>query len=294
MRIKTKESVWGYLFVLPWLVGLSLFILYPFIANIYYSLMRYDIVSSPDWVGFYNYKFLMQDSLFQKSVYNTIYYLTVVPIQLIIALLLALLLNQKLRGQRTFRTIFFLPTLVPFVVGAILWQWILDPHYGLVNSLLYKIGINGPGWFASQIWSKPAMVLMGAWGMGGIMIIFLAGLQGIPEVFYEAAEVDGATASKKFFHITLPLLTPALLFNLIIGTINAFRVFIPAYVITKGGPMRSTTFYVLYLYNNAFKLFKMGRASAMALMLFIGVFIVTLVIFTSSSKWVYYEYKPQK
>lgn len=289
MRNRTREAVQGYFFALPWLIGLSIFILYPFIANIFYSFTEYNIIESPVWVGIDNYRVLMHDSLFWKSLYNTIYYSAVVPLQLIIALLLALLLNQKVKGQRYFRTLFYLPVLVPLVASSILWQWMLSPNYGLVNSLLYKIGINGPGWFASESWSKPALILMGTWTVGGAMIIFLATLQDIPRVLYEAAEMDGATAFKKLFHITLPLLTPAIFFNLIMGIIGSFQVFTQAYVITDGGPMYSTTFYVLYLYNNAFRFFRMGRASAMALILFIVIFTITLFIVKTASKWVYYE-----
>lgn len=289
IKNRTREAVGGYLFALPWLAGLSIFIFYPFIANIFYSFTEYNIIESPVWVGIDNYRILMHDSLFWKSLYNTIYYSAVVPLQLIIALLLALLLNQKVKGQRYFRTFFYLPVLVPLVASSVLWKWMLSPNYGLVNSLLYKIGINGPGWFASESWSKPALILMGTWTVGGAMIIFLATLQDIPQVLYEAAEIDGATTFKKIFHITLPLLTPAIFFNLIMGIIGSFQVFTQAYVITQGGPMYSTTFYVLYLYNNAFKFFRMGRASAMALILFIVIFIITLLIVKTSSKWVYYE-----
>lgn len=289
IRNRTREAAGGYLFALPWLVGLSIFVFYPFIANIFYSFTEYNIIESPVWVGIDNYRVLMDDSLFWKSLSNTIYYSAVVPLQLIIALLLALLLNQKVKGQRYFRTFFYLPVLVPLVASSVLWKWMLSPNYGLVNSLLYKIGINGPGWFASESWSKPALILMGTWTVGGAMIIFLATLQDIPQVLYEAAEIDGATTFKKTFHITLPLLTPAIFFNLIMGIIGSFQVFTQAYVITGGGPMYSTTFYVLYLYNNAFKFFRMGRASAMALILFIVIFIITLFIVKTSSKWVYYE-----
>ena len=294
IRNRTREAAGGYLFALPWLVGLSIFVFYPFIANIFYSFTEYNIIESPVWVGIDNYRVLMHDSLFWKSLSNTIYYSAVVPLQLIIALLLALLLNQKVKGQRYFRTFFYLPVLVPLVASSVLWKWMLSPNYGLVNSLLYKIGINGPGWFASESWSKPALILMGTWTVGGAMIIFLATLQDIPQVLYEAAEIDGATTFKKTFHITLPLLTPAIFFNLIMGIIGSFQVFTQAYVITGGGPMYSTTFYVLYLYNNAFKFFRMGRASAMALILFIVIFIITLFIVKTSSKWVYYEARGRK
>ena len=294
IRNRTREAAGGYLFALPWLVGLSIFVFYPFIANIFYSFTEYNIIESPVWVGIDNYRVLMHDSLFWKSLSNTIYYSAVVPLQLIIALLLALLLNQKVKGQRYFRTFFYLPVLVPLVASSVLWKWMLSPNYGLVNSLLYKVGINGPGWFASESWSKPALILMGTWTVGGAMIIFLATLQDIPEVLYEAAEIDGATTFKKTFHITLPLLTPAIFFNLIMGIIGSFQVFTQAYIITEGGPMYSTTFYVLYLYNNAFKFFRMGRASAMALILFIVIFIITLFIVKTSSKWVYYEARGRK
>ncbi len=289
LSAKKREALCGYLFALPWLIGLSIFILYPFIANIIYSFTEYSIIESPKWIGLENYKKLLGDPIFWKSMFNTAYYSLVVPLQLIIALLLALLLNQAVKGQRTFRTLFYLPVLVPLVASSILWKWILNPNYGPVNALLSKIGITGPAWFASEVWAKPALILMGVWTAGGAMIIFLASLQDIPQVLYEAAQIDGANAFQNLFHITLPLLTPAILFNLITGIIGSFQVFAPAYIITKGGPNYSTTFYVYYLYDNAFKLFRMGYASAMAFILFIGVFIITLLVFKTSSRWVYYE-----
>lgn len=288
--IKTREARWGYLFALPWFIGLAVFFMYPFIANFFYSFTEYSIIESPQWVGIENYETLMHDSFFWKSLYNTVYYTCLlVPAILVISLLVACLLNQRIKGVRYYRTVFYLPTIVPLMASCILWMWILSPYDGLINSLLDRVGIDGPPWLASEKWSKPSLVLMGTWIIGQPTIIFLAGLQGIPRSHYEGAEIDGANTIQKLFHITIPLLTPVILFNLIMAVIGSFQIFTQAYVMTGGGPVASTTFYVLYLYRNAFALFKMGKAAAMAVILFGIMFISTLCLVKTSAAWVYYE-----
>jgi len=294
---KTKEAMWGYLFALPWFIGLSIFFFYPFIGNFFYSFTEYNIIQSPKWTGIENYRILMHDPSFWKSLYNTIYYMVLsVPSVLIISLLIACLLNQKIKGVRSFRTIFYLPTIVPIIASCILWKWILNPEYGLINSLLFKLGINGPPWLASENWSKPSLILMSTWIIGEPVIIFLAALQGIPKVLYEVAAIDGANTIKKFSHVTIPLLTPVILFNLIMAIIRSFQylTFTQAYTMTAGGPVESTLFYILYLYRNAFDLFKMGKASAMAVILFGITLIITLYLVKTSSRWVYYERESRK
>lgn len=288
-RIRDTRN--GYLFISPWIIGFIIFTAYPIIAAIGYSFSEYNVLQPSRFVGIDNYRILFtQDSLFGKSVYNTIYYtIFVVLLGIIIALLLAVLLNQDLKGKGIFRTIFYLPVVVPVVASSMLWLWILNPQYGLLNALLFKIGIVGPGWVASVEWSKPAIIIMSLWGAGGTVIIFLAGLQGIPRQLYEAAEIDGANKWVKFSRITIPLLTPTILFNLIIGFIGSSQVFVPAFIMTDGGPLNSTLFYVLYLYRNAFNYFKMGYASAMAMILFVMIAALTLVLILTSSRWVHYE-----
>jgi len=291
--MSSREAVKGYLFALPWFIGFFVFTLYPVMAAIYYSFCSYNIVSSPQWINIANYKTLInEDSLFWESLFNTVFYTFFsVPLGISIALILAVLLNHKLRGMSWFRTIFYLPTIVPVVASCILWLWILNPQFGLLNVFLAKLGITGPGWLADENWSKPSLILMSTWAVGGSMIIFLAGLQDIPRRLYEAAELDGANWWRKFISITVPMLTPTIFFNLVMGIIGSFQVFTQAFIMTDGGPVDSTLFYVLYLYRNAFVYFKMGYASAMALILFIIILFFTLVIIFTSSKWVYEEVK---
>lgn len=292
-KMSSSEAVKGYLFALPWFIGFFVFTLYPVMAAIYYSFCSYDIVSPPQWINIANYKTLInEDPLFWKSLFNTVFYTFFsVPLGILIALILAVLLNYKLRGMSWFRTIFYLPTIVPVVASCILWLWILNPQFGLLNVFLAKLGIAGPGWLADENWSKPSLILMSTWAVGGSMIIFLAGLQGIPRRLYEAAELDGANWWRKLISVTVPMLSPAIFFNMIMGIIGSFQVFTQVFIMTDGGPVDSTLFYVLYLYRNAFVYFKMGYASAMALILFIIILFFTLVIVLTSSKWVYEEVK---
>ncbi len=286
-----KRNLTGYLFFSPWLLGMLLFNIIPIILAIYYSLTEYTVLQSPRWIGLGNYReMFMMDELFWKALYNTIYFAVFsVPLSLLLALVLAMLLNSRVPGQSFFRATFFLPSIVPAVAASVVWAWILHPEYGLVNDMLAKVGIPGPPWLTSEVWSKPAFILMSLWGIGPTAIIFLAGLQDIPQHLYEAAEIDGANAWQRIRNVTLPLLTPTIFFNLVIGMIGAFQVFTQAYIVSSGGPLWSTLFYVLYLYNQGFQYFKMGYASALAIVLFVIILVLTVIVQLTSRRWVYYE-----
>lgn len=289
----------GLAFASPWLLGLTVFGLYPILASLYFSLCRYNIVRPPRFVGWENYQMLFfEDPLFWKSLWNTIYLTGLgLPLQLGAAVLAAMLLNAKVRGQSLFRTLFYLPSVVPAVATGLLWVWILNPEYGLMNAALAWFGIRGPGWMADPAWSKPALILVGIWGIGNTMIIFLAGLQQVPVSLYEAAIVDGANAVRRFWHVTIPMISPVIFFNLVMGIIGSFQYFTHVYVMTSGlqgggqalgGPESSTMVYPLYLYQNAFLFFRMGYASAMAWIMFLLVALILVVIFKTSG-WVTYE-----
>ncbi len=289
-KLRRQESKAFYAFISPWLIGFILFTGGPIIASLYFSLTNYTVISEPEFIGFENYKALSADPLFWTSLYNTLYYAVFyVPLGIIIAFLLAVLLNQKVRGIAIYRTIYYLPSIVPAVASAILWIWLLNPQWGLINTGLRLIGIEGPGWLTSEQWSKPGIVLMSLWGIGPWMIIYLASLQGVPEQLYEAAQIDGATNIQSFFRITVPLMTPAIFFTSVTGLIGAFQVFTQAYIMTNGGPVNSTLFYALYLFRNAFNYLKMGYASSMAWILFLITFILTIIQFRLAREWVFYE-----
>lgn len=288
----------GLLFVSPWLIGFGVFALYPIVVSFYYSLCTYNVVLPPRWIGIENYvNLLTDDPHFWKSLYNTFYMMALgLPMGLTFAFLLAVLLNTKVRGLAVFRTIFYLPSIVPVVATSILWVWILNPECGLVNGALGWLGIRGPGWLTDPRWSKPALILTGLWGVGGTMIIFLAGLQQAPTALYEAAVVDGAGRWRSLRHITLPSISPVIFFNLIMGIIGSFQYFTQVYIMTgggtsagrPGGPQDSTLVYALYLYQNAFQNFDMGYASAMAWILLLVTLALVAVVFRSSG-WVHYE-----
>ncbi len=293
-RKKRKSNIYGFLFASPWIIGLLLFYAFPLLASIYFSFTTYSILQPGEFIGLDNYKQLMNDDIFWKSVYNTIYFaILFVPLSIIMGVSLAMMLNMKIKGMAIYRTIYFLPTLVPHVALAVLWMWLLNPGFGLVNGFLDTIGIQGPAWLGSETWSKPSLILMSLWGIGQAVVIYLAGLADIPQDYYDAADVDGANWFKKTFHITLPLLTPVIFFNLIMGVIGAFQQFTLPYALTQGSgkPANSLTFYVMYLYDNGFKFFKMGYASAMAWILFVVIMILTSIIFITSKRWVHYQGK---
>ena len=295
---RIQKTLQGYLFISPWLAGFLLLTAGPMIVSIYVSGTSWTMLSPPVWIGAGNYERLFTDDrLFGLSLLNTLYYVALaVPLGLIVSLLLALLLNQRVPGRGIFRTIFFLPSITNLVAISVLWVWLLNPEFGLVNHLLRMVGISGPLWFQSEQWAKPSLILMSLWGIGGTMVIFLAALQGIPPELYEAAELDGAGELQQFIHITLPMISPALLFNLIIGVIGSFQVFTQAYVMTgsaqpgtEGGPNNATLFVILYLYKKAFQEFTMGYAAAIAWVLFFIILFATIVQMKLSKRWVYYE-----
>lgn len=282
----------GLLFASPHLVGFAAFTLYPLAMSVYYSFCQYNVISPPIWVGWENFRELQQDRLFWKSLGNTLYYTSLsVPLSLMFSIALAMLLNQKVRGMSVYRTVFFLPTIVPVVASSVLWLWVLNPEGGLVNGTLRQLfGAQGPGWLADPDWSKPSLVLMSLWSVGTAVVIFLAGLTDVPKELYEVADLDGAGRWRTFRHVTLPMITPTVLFNLVMGLINSFQYFTQVFVMTsgKGSPADSTMFYALYLYRNAFNYLKMGYASAMAWMLFVVILACTMAVLASSKRWVHY------
>lgn len=257
----------------------------------YYSLTQYNIADPPVFVGFQNYQELFQDSLFWKSITVTLYYTLVsVPVGLLLSLLTAMLVNVDIPGQKIFRTIIYLPSVVSGVALAMLWVWLLNPDLGVINYLIYEIfHVPGPRWLLSETWVIPSLIFMSFWGIGNNMVIYLAGLKGVPSNLYEAAEIDGASKIRQFWHITLPMISPVTLFLMITGVIASFQVFVQAAVMTQGGPNYASFFYVYYLYQQAFGSFNMGYASALAWLLFIGVIILTWLMLKFSNRWVYYE-----
>lgn len=288
---RLKRNLVGYLFISPWLIGFVAFTAWPFLRSIYLSFTRYNIVTEPKWVGTANYKMLLtQDELFWKSAWVTVKYAAIsVPLSIVAGVGLALLLNSNVRGIAVFRTIFYLPSIVPTVATSVLFIWLLNPNIGLINRLLALVHIPGPAWINTAPWAFYAMVMIALWGVGGSMVIYLAGLKDIPVHLYEAATIDGANSLRKLRHITIPMMTPVIFFNLIMGIIGAFQAFTQAYVITpNGGPQDSTYFYSLYLYNRAWKYLDMGYASAMAWLLFLVIVVLTGIVFRTQKRWVHY------
>ena len=290
--IERKKARMGLLFTMPWIIGLLLFYAYPLISSIYYSMTTYSVLSPGKFVGLKNYTRLVKDALFWKSVSNTLYFASIsVPVNIVVGIVIALLLNFKSKAIGLYRTIFFIPTLVPVIATATVWKFLLDSQYGLINQLLNMVGINSIQWLTSAEYSKISLVLIAAWGVGQAIIVNLAGLQDISPTYYEAAEVDGANGFQKIRHITIPLLTPVIFYNLVMGIINALQTFTLPYSLTggEGTPVHSLTFYVMYLYSNGFGYMKMGYASAMAWILFVIILVLTLIVVRSSKHWVQYQ-----
>ena len=280
-------------FLLPWLFGFFVFLIGPIVASFYLSFTKYDILQEPVWVGFDNYIHLFYDLVFWKSLRVTfIYAFVTLPLSVVLGIALAVLLNQKIVGISIYRTCYYLPSIVPLVASSIVWLWIFrGDEEGLFNTFLNKINITGPLWFSDPNWALVALIIMSLWSIGNSVLIYLAGLQNIPNVLYEAAEIDGAGFWHKLFSITIPMLTPTIFFNLIIGVITVFQYFVPAYVMTSGGPQYATTFYSLYAYQNAFEDFKFGYASSMAWILFLIVVFFTYLAFKGFSSKVFYQGK---
>lgn len=286
-----RDFLWGLFFTSPAIIGLLWFTAYPLIASLYYSFTSYSLFGDYHWIGLVNYHDLMTDSNWWMSLYNTVYILIFsIPLGILVALALALLLNMKVWGMAFYRTIFYLPSIVPIVAAAVVWSYVFNPQYGILNNILRRLGIDGPGWLASPEWSKPALIILSVWGAGNLMLIMLAGLQDVPQDLQDAAKVDGAGALSRLRHVTIPFLSPHLLFALITGLIAGFQYFAPAYVLSggEGSPARSTLIAALYLYQNAFRFFKVGYASAMAWVLFAIVVVITVLVFRTIGRRVYY------
>lgn len=288
--MRRREAIDGYLFIAPWLIGFVVFVSGPMIASLALSFMSWDLFSDPEWVGFENYQRLAEDRLVITSLKNTAFYTFLsVPINLAVALMAALLLNAQVKGQSFFRTAFYLPAVMPVVANAVLWFWILNPEVGLANAVLDGLGLPQSQWLFDADTAKPTFILMGLWGVGNTMIIFLAGLQGIPASLYDAAHIDGANAWQRFRAVTVPMLSPVILFNLVLGVIGSFQIFTSAYLLTDGGPNNATLFSVLYLFRLAFEQFQMGYASAFAWLIFAIILVFTLIQLKFSQRWTYYE-----
>jgi len=294
-----EEERAAYLFMLPWLIGLVVFLIGPIIASVIISLTDWNLVSSPQWVGLANYQeMLFDDRNFWQSIRVTLYYIVLsVPLFMVSGLGLSLLLNMRLKGMNWFRTLLYLPSVLSGVAVAVLWVSLLNPDLGAVNWVLRGIGVaNPPRWLSSPQWAVPSVVLMGMWGVGGSAIIYLAGLQNIPPQLYEAATIDGAGAWRKFIHITIPMLTPTLFFVLITSLLGAFQVFDTAFVLggSRGGTSGALRFYLLNMWTEGFRNGRLGYASALAWVLVLLAAIVIMIMFRTSARWVYYEHEPTK
>jgi multiple sugar transport system permease protein len=287
-----RRNLWiGLAFISPWIVGFLAFTVYPVAASVYYSFCDYDVLTKPIWVGTLNYRDMLTDRVFWQSLGNTFYFAAfALPLGLIISLLAAVLLNQSVRGRPVFRAIFFLPSLIPVVAASMVWLWILNGSFGLLNQALEWLHIRGPQWVADPKWTKPSLILMSLWACGNTVVIYLAALQDVPRSLYESAEIDGASAWVKFRHITIPMISPVIYFNLIMGIIGSLQVFAQAYVFFSGGggPNRSALFYAVYLFQNAFEYRQMGYACAMAWVLFLIILALTWAATRSTRKLIFY------
>ncbi len=285
-----QRTVTGYLFISPFILGFLFWFLIPALTAGWLTFTDWNLIRAPRYVGLDNLRQLGKDALFWQSLQVTVIYtLASVPVGLVVSFLLALLMNTKVRGITFFRTVYYLPSIVPAVASAVLWAWIFNTDFGLANVVLRAVGLPKIQWLQDPDWALPALILMSLWGLGASMVIYLAGLQGIPDVFYEAAEIDGAGRWSQLWNITIPLMSPVIFFNLIIGIIGTFQVFTAGFLITDGGPQNSTLFYVLYLYRNGFEYLRMGYAAALAWVLFIIIMALTLFVFKFAGGMVHYE-----
>lgn len=288
-----KEALWGLFFVSPFIIGFAVFMLGPMLFSFYGSFTNYNLTSKMDFIGLANFKRMFtQDELFWTSLYNTAYYVAFnVPLTAIGSVLLAVLLNQRIRGIRVFRTIFYLPAILSGVAVYVLWMQLLSPSTGLVNTVLSWVGISGPAWLFDPNWTKPALILMKLWSVGGAMLLYLATLQNVPQQLYESAEIDGASPFGQFRHITLPMITPIIFYDVVTSTIGAFQIFQEAYVMTESGtagPANSLLFYNFHMWNKAFVAYDMGYAMAMSMILFVIVLILTFINLKLAPRWVHY------
>ena len=290
MSMRQREAMFGYLFLSPWLIGFVVFLLGPMVASIYLSLTTYKMIQPPVWVGLANYLRMINDELVWHSLRVTATFtFLAVPLGMIAAMGVAVLLNQKIVASGFFRTVFYLPSIISGVAIALVFSWIFNYRFGILNYFISLVGIQGPNWLGSPRYALWAFVMMSLWGIGGNVVIYLAGLQGVPVALQEAATIDGASAWTRFWKITLPLMTPVILFTMIMGVIGTFQTFTQAYIMTGGGPANATLFYLLYLYKNAFNWFEMGYASSLAWPLFVIILILTTILWRTSARWVYYE-----
>ncbi|MFW6312672.1 MAG: carbohydrate ABC transporter permease [Spirochaetota bacterium] len=289
--ITRKESTWGWILITPLALGLTLWVVFPMGLSFVTSLLKWNMISPPEFVGLRNYVALAtENELFKKSVMVTLYYTLVsVPLQLVLALGAALLLHQRVRGVGVFRTLFYLPSLIPMVVTAIMWLWLYNSQYGLINAMIVGLGGQRINWIDSRTMVVPSLVIMSTWSIGNLVIIFLAGLQGIPKALLEAVDIDGGNAWHGFRHVVLPLLSPVILYNMIIGLIKSLQLFTEPYIMTSGGPANASLSIMLSIYNHAFKYGKMGEANAMAWVLFLITMLLSLVVFKTSARWTFYE-----
>jgi multiple sugar transport system permease protein len=290
-RGKHKEYLWAYSFISAPILGFMLFAFIPLSFSVYVSFTKYSGYKAPIFQGAANYsKLFLDDPLFWKTLFNTLYSAIGIPIGMALSLGIAVALNQKIRGMHFFRTVFFLPTISSVVALTLLWKWIFNSNYGLLNYLLDLIGIQGPAWLSSEHWAMPAMIIQGVWGgLGFNMVLYLAALQGVPKSLYESAEIDGANGWQRFLRITIPCISPTTFFILITSIIGAMQDFPRFQIMTEGGPNYSTTTIVYYLFQNAFRYMDMGYASAMAWVLGILIMMITLLNFWMSKRWVHYE-----
>jgi len=285
-----RRNVVGYIFIAPFVLGFLFWFLIPALTSLWLVFQKWNMIAPPEFIGLGNFGKLLTDKLFWQALkVTTVYSAIAVPLGMVLAFLLAMLMNSKVRGITVFRTIYYLPSIVPAVSNAVLWAWILNSDFGLLNALLHVFGVRRILWLQDPDWALPALVLMSLWGLGGGMVIYLAGLQGIPNEFYEAAEIDGAGGWAKLWHVTLPLMSPVIFFNLVMSIIGTFQIFTAGYLITNGGPQNATLFYVLYLWRNAFLYLNMGYAAALAWVLFIIIIGLTALVFKGIGSRVYYE-----
>lgn len=288
--LRGRRTVMGYIFISPFILGVLLWVLIPALTAIWLVFHDWNLISPASYIGLNNISRLGEDKLLRQALkVTTIYTVFSVPLGLVISFGLALLINQQVRGIALFRTIFYLPSIMPVVAAAVLWSWIFNTEFGLLNTLLRYVGLPKVGWLQQPGWALPAFILMSLWSVGAPMIIFLAGLQGIPEVFYEAAKIDGAGRLAQLRHITIPLMTPTIFFNLVIGIIYSFQVFTAALIMTGGGPQNATLFFVLYLYRVGFRFLEMGYAATLSWVLFFILIVLTWLVFKTVGRQVHYE-----
>lgn len=291
LTYRSGESLLGWAMASPWIVGFIIFTAGPMMASLWLAGTNWDLLSSPEWIGLANFqKMIWEDELPLHALRITVLYaLMALPLHLLFGVSLAMLLNTNIRGLAILRTIYYLPAILAGVAVALLWRWIFSAEFGLLNLALSWVGIQGPAWLADRTWVLPSFVVMSLWSVGGSMVIYLAGLQAIPTDLYEAAEIDGANWLHRILNITLPMLSPVIFFQLVMGIIQAMQIFTQAFIMTNGGPANASLFYMLYLYRQAFQFFNMGYASALAWILFLCILLLTLLIFRTASTWVYYE-----